>query len=857
MKKHPLLFKKLQLLNGLGANAAIHSNSDLAKHVGISRQAISRWCRGTATSEGDKIPDYLIYRVAALYGVEPYWFTIPLDEFEEKVRTQMAAQTDGPVNKTQQISISSMPVTGIAAYGRDTEIDTLNHSWHDPRVNLLQIVGFGGVGKSTVLNRWLSDLSIENFKEANRVYAWSFYWQGHSGDLNSSGDFFIEHALEWFGDREASKGSPWAKANRLATLIRSYKTLLILDGLEPLQYPPGPRIGQLENPAVGSLIRDLAADNNGLCIITSRMEVADLESFEDGRVETLDLENLGEASSVELLENLGLKGGKTDFQEAARTYEGHPLSLSLLGGYLSVVHEGDIHRFRELESLIDEKQKGGRVRSLMQVYLDWFRDRYEAQILTLVGLFDRAVELGDLMLLAEKRSVPDLTDQLQDLSKGDWLYGINLLESVNLLTCQYRSKQSLVDCHPLVRDFINDYLRNRSPTSWRTGHGMIFEQLRASSSPNPTSMKHLEPLFRAVIHGAQADRYEEAFDIYFREIKNEFSMLEFGSHHTDQACIRAFFERQWSRVVPAISDESKAFLMASAATNLLSLGRINEAIEPAFKSINFYQENELWIQATYTAGPLISAQIAIGELHAARALIEASKGAVELSQHPVITSIAESLYGYINFLAGDYSQAEKFFESSDKVLTEPKANYNINFPTVSSYYCKFLLHQGRVEEALERSLKTSAWRQRKSWQVMVEPVSVYASDLLIQGLIFLELGDLDNAWERLNKQVGIFRHTDEWLYLPTGLLGRARFFIETDEFELAGRDIKEALIISTRTEAKLSIWESYLEYALLCSKTGDKQEGLQWLLKADSIEGMELYKFRDEDIRRLTLELQL
>ena len=47
------------------------------------------------------------------------------------------------------------------------------------------------------------------------------------------------------------------------------RTLLVLDGLEPLQSPPGPQEGRLREPSLQALLRELAAFNKGLCVITT------------------------------------------------------------------------------------------------------------------------------------------------------------------------------------------------------------------------------------------------------------------------------------------------------------------------------------------------------------------------------------------------------------------------------------------------------------------------------------------------------------------------------------------------------------------------------------------------------------
>jgi hypothetical protein len=110
------------------------------------------------------------------------------------------------------------------------------------------------------------------------VFGWSFYRQGTSGGA-SSGDEFLDAALAWFGDPDPRVGTAWEKGERLATLIARRRTLLILDGLEPLQSPPGPREGRLREPSLQALLRELAAFNVGLCVITTRVAVADLAQY--------------------------------------------------------------------------------------------------------------------------------------------------------------------------------------------------------------------------------------------------------------------------------------------------------------------------------------------------------------------------------------------------------------------------------------------------------------------------------------------------------------------------------------------------------------------------------------------------
>jgi hypothetical protein len=64
------------------------------------------------------------------------------------------------------------------------------------------------------------------------------------------------------------------------SLVTHRRTLLILDGLEPLQNPTGPLEGRLREPCLRALLRELAAFEKGLCIVTTRTPIADIADHE-------------------------------------------------------------------------------------------------------------------------------------------------------------------------------------------------------------------------------------------------------------------------------------------------------------------------------------------------------------------------------------------------------------------------------------------------------------------------------------------------------------------------------------------------------------------------------------------------
>ena len=109
------------------------------------------------------------------------------------------------------------------------------------------------------------------------------------------------------------------EGRKLAKLVAHRRTLLILDGLEPLQNPPGAQEGRLREPSLQALLRELAAFNTGLCVITTRLPVADLGDHERTSALRRDLDQLTNDAGANLLRALGVTGDETGVHEEPAT----------------------------------------------------------------------------------------------------------------------------------------------------------------------------------------------------------------------------------------------------------------------------------------------------------------------------------------------------------------------------------------------------------------------------------------------------------------------------------------------------------------------------------------------------------
>ena len=455
----------------------------------------------------------------------------------------------------EDIALAKLPSTNPELFGRERELYTLDTAWDDPTTNIVTLVAFGGVGKTALVNKWLLHVRDHGYRGAERVYGWSFYSQGASQDKQASGDEFLAAALTWFGEGSPPR-SAWEKGQRLARLVREHPTLLILDGLEPLQHPPGEQAGKLRDPGVESLLRELAVDNPGLCVISTRLAVDDLKGYVGSSVQAIDLEDLSPAAGAQLLRKMGVEGSDDDLHKAAGGFEGHALALTLLGRYLAIVHGGDVRKRDQVPELTVAARDGGHARRLMESYERWFAGKPELDILRMMGLFDRPTEGGAIEALRAEPAIDNLTTELEALSDADWHFAIGNLRDAGLLAKRDPDAPGTLDCHALIRDYFARRVRTQNPKAWREGHKCLYEYFKSPGRTKkfPDTIEEMGPLLLAAVHGCKAGRHADVFhNLYIPRIMRGdkyYTAHALGAMGPILLVLRNFFEHDdWGQPV--------------------------------------------------------------------------------------------------------------------------------------------------------------------------------------------------------------------------------------------------------------------------------------------------------------------
>lgn len=580
----------------------------------------------------------------------------------EDERSVLLRRFLGAKHTSRQTFVSKLPTISPLLFGRSSRLKELNAAWINPDIHVVAIVAPGGVGKSSLAINWWHR---NQARSAARVLGWSFYSQGAAEDRQVSADPFLDKALRmWFKVSDPPKDS-WERGTYLAELVRKEPMLLILDGLEPIQYPPGPLYGRLKDPGMAALLKELAAQNPGLCICTSRFPLADLEDFVDSGVLSMDLENLTPEDGAAYLRALNVVGPDAELREASSEFGNHALALTLLGRYLHEAFDGDVRKRDEIPDLFAEPNRGGHARRVMRQYEALYRDKPELLVLRMLSLFDRP---ADVRAIAVLRKLPFFSALATD---RDWNLVLGRLRDARLL--YDAEKDAALDCHPLIREHFADEFRRSHADAFREAHCQLYESYAEQSPHRPDTLEEMTPLFYAVYHGCNAGRHSELFDkIYFdRVLRREecFLWKMLGAFGANLSLLDSFFESSWTVPVAALRPTHQPWLIREAAFSLRALGRLAEAEKPMELAARAAMQVQDWKQAAIGFGNLSSLQASLGFLAVA---IDSARTGIELAERgaaalePIKNStrlrLASALYR-----AGHPDEAARIYEESEGI----------------------------------------------------------------------------------------------------------------------------------------------------------------------------------------------
>lgn len=605
--------------------------------------------------------------------------------------------------------------TAEVLVGREKELTMLDTAWNeDSHTNIVVVRGKGGEGKTSLVASWMAELAMKDWRGAERVFDWSFYSQGTKDQTSATSEYFMQAALEFFGDKNPITGGAYERGARLAELVGMQRCLLVLDGLEPLQYPPGPMHGQLKDPGMAALLRGLVAQNAGLCVITTREKIDEVKQHYGMSAVDHSLEFLSPLAGAELLYRAGaqragaarISAGDSELQQASSEVRGHALTLSLIGQFLKLTEEGDIRRRDRMklheadaEFINDPTRSYGHAFKAIEAYQVWFetggtRAQQLLAVLRLLGFFDRPAS-KDCLTALRGELIPGLNDSLVGASQQDWRLTLGRLKEINLIDV---TDDETIDCHPLIREYFAANLQRQRSAVFQAGHSRLFDHLVSSSTHRPDSLIGLQPLYQAVTHGCLAQRHKEAlFDVYIDRILRGtghgggYSTAQLGAVGSNLGAVAAFFDVPWTTVTQGLDSSAASWILGECGRSLEALGRLQEAGGLLELSAQHRIDNRDWKNAAVSTGNLCQLNVMLGLLEIAtingRDAIDYADRSGDFFQRMSKRCRAAVAY----HRAGKRGEALKLFQDAESMLAESDSSRDHLYSLMNFTYCEVLL----------------------------------------------------------------------------------------------------------------------------------------------------------------------
>jgi hypothetical protein len=749
------------------------------------------------------------------------------------------------ITDSLKVAIDRIPEPTATLVGRTEELTQIKTAFAGNETAIVTIVAGAGVGKSALSWEWLQQMQPD-YGGAELVFGWSFYSQGSHQTATSSAPFF-QAALPFFCFPGKWPHDEIEKARALAECLRKKRSVLILDGLEPLQHPAHIQDGELADVAIKELLRcvqyyGLGGQKN-LVLISSRQPLVELAHWQGHQ--KLDLQTLAIADGVKLLQNLGCEGSLAMLQAASRDLGGHALALVLMGRLLKERFAGLIESRDQLPTWFEGEQEGGHALRVLRYYDEvYWRDAHffkrmyqklfgeapERVLLQLLCLFDRPMgELERRVLFAKAK----LAKPLAKLNEKELLSVVKRLEQAGLLL-QSEGERREWDTHPLIRSYFGSTLRDKQPKLYRQAQLVLFEYYQSvPDKPQPETLEELEPLYRAVVHGCLAGEYIKARkEVYWERIlrgDEGYSSSQLGAYSHDLTALAAFFPTGWNKPILTTSKlrtwlvkrvdlntiepidslpvflrkryrglASWAFLLGEASFCLMYLGRLTEAIAPRQIDIEIRDKLKDWEEAAKSAGHLVVLYRSRGQLQEAKqvaqqALFYADKTDNLFHQMSSRTKLAAILHRQ-----GDLATALEQFKIAEKIQAKRQSNYPWLYSLSGFQYCALLLDQATNTTArksvLDRGQYALEISKRNNWLLGI------ALDYLTIARSRTSKGSKLNLF---NQAVQKVRKAGSVIDIPEVLLASANFHRLQKNFKLAQLDLDESFDIIYRCGMKL------------------------------------------------------
>jgi tetratricopeptide (TPR) repeat protein len=728
-----------------------------------------------------------------------------------------APMTDNIAMHTLKEKLVNAPPIFDEWVGRVELLQALDEDWGDRARRIVELIGFGGEGKSSVARRWVANVLSSN-RKPQAVFWWGFYENGGIDEFfEALAEFLVGDLIDISEYKSASE-----KIRLINSVLRKGgRYLFVLDGLEVLQHEGGDDYGLLKSPDLREWLRTLAkGENEAFCVVTSRaplFDLIDLTTFVHR-----DVERLTDVEGCELLQKLGVRGEAAALRQVVRDWDGYALVLSLLGTYLVERFAGDVGAIGEITVPLAREARYDRVRRVLRRY-DEHLSEAEREVMECFSAF----------------RLPVKEAALADLGGSSGI----LNQLVNYRMLRYDSRLQHYTTHPLIRAHYLERLKEKPIEVVQALHNRLKEWYLdiAGEMPEVPTLDQLAPLIEAVHHACQAGEYDEAFDIYWERIDQTTSYIltqKIGAYETQLALMQEFFPQGDTSQEPKVSKPSyKPFILNDIAFCLVSLGRLREA-PPFYELQNDIQLSESdWGNASGGYLNLADLYAYLGDLVASA---ESAREAIALSDRAENKNYKSDSLGYLayaEFLQGDGTTSGEAFEQAEVLEREINPSKQYLYSQRGIKHAEYLLRYGEADYARRVTEANLEICKRNNWVKDISQCYRVLGDLSIDSLHYVEALKIARSISHRPSLIEALLGYGRWL-VGLGLIPISQEVMQA----ISHSQIEQCYMLSLRTnehsrdENDLVLARQYLDEALTYATTSgyriyetDLRIALAWL----------------------------
>jgi len=766
--------------------AAIAFASSFYEGLAFGRSVKEAFELGVNRLELEGIGEETTPQLVSRKGVDPASVTLVGHE-ETEEETPIDEQEK--VTPTFEPRLYNQTAPEVNFVGRKEMRDTITGWYKNPDVRIGGLIGWGGVGKSALVRKWYDELE-DNDIQPDGIFWWGFY-------RNASLEQFLNAMLRYVSGGQIEPDtikSTWEKTDRIKEYIGQGNYLIILDGLETMQKSEsGDEFGKMEHRELTEMLHYFAdgPKKEGLCLITTRYTMKDLDDWENRGYENRPLIDLSVPDALFMLKKRGVKGSDDDKTGIINKYKGHALSLTSLAGYLVRYYEGNIKEAPDIEFVLGDKERFKDVNKLLRRYAEKM-SKAERKFLNIFSLFRREVTEGDFDGVFRKE-IEDtkFNDVLVRMSKLDFADLVNGLVEWRLIS--YDEMKKTYATHPLIKTYFESDFNKKDK---KLCHKRIYEYIGGYAPEQADTLEEMQPLFEQVYHGCAAGLHDEVWlGVFWEKIfRHEENLIvhKLGAWETALSLVKNFFPKGDLSQMPLVTKKSaQSWLLNTAGLTLLCTGRPKKAEGPFLTVVKQLIEAEGWNDASVVYRNLAGLQFRTGEIESG---LDSTKKALDLSEkakNDRYIVFSKAYLGWVLYILGKTEEAEEKFEEADELSIKIEGDRPYSNPGFQ--YADFLISMKRLDEAFGLTKQNLEICESQNWS---DHISGCHRCL---GAIERTKGNYEEAEGHLQKALDIARKFGMPYFEIEAMLEYGRLHLDMGKYEDAICDGDQALKICGRT----------------------------------------------------------